>query len=471
LNFETTICAVATPNGKGGIGIVKISGPDTLKICNHIFSKDKNGVKKDGLKSYWNHSVKGKNFIHGYLIDPYENFIIDEVLLALMKSPYSYTREDVIEIQSHSGPLILKKILGILIKLGAVNAEPGEFTKRAFLNGRIDLAQAESIIDLIQANNIEALKMANNTILGEFSGKISNVRNQFIDIITEMQAILEFPEDMVEYYDQKKWLNAIKKIAKEELKPLIVNYHTSKIVNYGFKIGIIGRPNVGKSSLLNALLKKERAIVTNFPGTTRDVIEDHIKLENIDIFLYDTAGIRESNDLIEKIGVQKTREVKERCDLIIFMVDAKDPFNAEDLRIHQELDKTKVLYVINKIDLIDKNFRKELCSKIQFTPSISISALSVSDIEIVEKKIIELISQRFNISSHELIAPNLRQFSLLQNTYDNVDQALDAFYQHQPEDIIIISLEEAVKNLGNVLGIDIEQDIMDNIFDNFCIGK
>jgi tRNA modification GTPase len=471
LDFETTICAVATPNGKGGIGIVKISGPDTLKICNRIFSKDKNGVKKDDLKSYWNNSTKGKNFIHGYIIDPSEKFIIDEVLLALMKSPYSYTKEDVVEIQSHSGPLILKKILEILINLGAINAEPGEFTKRAFLNGRIDLAQAESIIDLIQANNIEALKMANNAILGEFSNKISNIRNKFIDIITEMQAVLEFPEDMVDYYDLKKLMNAIEKITKEELKPLIVNYHASKIVKNGFKIGIIGRPNVGKSSLLNALLKKERAIVTNFPGTTRDIIEDHIKLENIDVFLYDTAGIRESDDVIEKIGVQKSREVKEVCDLIFFMVEAIDPFNAQDLRIHQELDRTKVLYIINKIDLIDKNSRKELYLKTHFKPSIFISALSVSDIELVEKKIIELINQKFDISNHELIAPNLRQFSLLQNTHANIDQALDAFYHHQPEDIIIIGLEEAVKKLGTVLGIDIEQDIMDNIFSKFCIGK
>ena len=471
MNFETTICAVATPNGKGGIGIVKISGPDTLKICNHIFSKNKDGVKKDDLKSYWNNSIKGKNFIHGYIIDPSENFIIDEVLIALMKSPYSYTREDVIEIQSHAGPLILKKILEILINLGAINAEPGEFTKRAFLNGRIDIAQAESIIDLIQADNIEALKIANNTILGEFSNKISGIRNKIINIITEMQAILEFPEDMIDCYDQEKWMNAIEKITKEELESLIVNYHTSKIVNNGFKIGIIGRPNVGKSSLLNALLKKERAIVTKFPGTTRDIIEDHIKLENIDIFFYDTAGIRESDDIIEKIGVQKTREVKAACDLIFFLVDATDPFNAEDLKIHQEIDKTKVLYIINKIDLVDNISRKKLYSKIHFTPSVFISALSISDVEIVEKKITELVKQKFDISSHELIAPNFRQYSLLKNTYDSIDQALDAFCHHQPEDIIIISLEEAVKNLGTVLGIGIEPDVMDNIFSKFCIGK
>ena len=471
MNFETTICAVATPNGKGGIGIIKISGPDALKICNYIFFKDRNGQKKDDLKLYWNNCTKGKNFVHGYIIDPTEKIIIDEVFLALMKSPYSYTKEDVIEIQSHSGPLILRKILEILLNLDAVNAEPGEFTKRAFLNGRIDLAQAESIIDLINANNIEALKMANNAILGEFSNKISDIRNKIIDIITEIQAILEFPEDMTENYNQEKWLNALEKITKEELKFLIENYHASKIVKNGFKIGIIGRPNVGKSSLLNALLKKERAIVTNLPGTTRDIIEDHIKLENFDIFLYDTAGIRESENPIEKIGVQKTREVKKSCDLIFFMVDATNPFNPEDLKIHQELDPKNVLYIINKIDLIEDKLREALYSKIHFTPSIFISAISVSDVEIVEKKIIELINRKFNFSSHELIAPNLRQFSLLKNTCDSLYKAIDAFYHYQPEDLIIINLEEAVKNLGTVLGVDIEPDIMDNVFSKFCIGK
>ena len=468
---ETTICAVATPVGKGGIGIIKISGPDTLNICNKIFYKERKLLKENYLKNVWINQKKGKNLIHGYVIDPSQKYIVDEVLLALMKRPNSYTREDVIEIQSHSGPLILKKILEILMTFGAVLAEPGEFTKRAFLNGRIDLAQAEATVDIIKARNLSALKMANKATTGELSDKISNIRNSLLSIITEIQAILEFPEDVSEFSNQNKWQITIEKLLLNQLKPLIKSYHASKVDRNGLKVGIIGRPNVGKSSLLNALLKKERAIVTNLPGTTRDVIEDRITIDNIEVFLYDTAGIHESKETIEKIGVQKTLKTIDLCDLILFMVDVLDPFNSDDLNIISELKKTTVLYIVNKIDLVNEDFLNEISVKINFTPCIYISILSDLSIKKVEAKIKELIHEKFEYSDMDFIVPNLRQFILLEKSCKNLEMAINEFNNNQPEDIIVIGLEEAANALGNILGINVEPDIVDHIFNKFCIGK
>lgn len=472
MNVEKTICAVATPRGEGGIGIIKISGPNTLHICNQIFYKEKDLITKNYLTNFWKNNKKGKNFIHGYIIDPFQqNFIIDEVLLALMKSPHSYTREDVVEIQSHSGPLILKKILELLVTIGAVIAEPGEFTKRAFLNGRIDLAQAEATIDIIKAKNLNALKMANKAIHGELSHKINRIRSIIIETITEIQAVLEFPEDVYEFSNKKKWQHTIEKLLSDRLKPLIKSYHASYADRNGVKVGIIGRPNVGKSCFLNSLLNKERAIVTNIPGTTRDIIEDRMIIEGIEVFLYDTAGIHESDDIVEKIGVKKTLEIIDQCDLILYMVDVLDPFNSDDLNIISKLKNTLVLYVVNKIDLVNDNFLNELYTKVNFTPCMYISALSHSSVKKAGNKIIELIHEKFKSSDMDFIVPNFRQLILLEKSCKKLEIAINEFNSDQPEDIVVIGLEEAAKALGNILGINVEPDIIDNIFNNFCIGK
>jgi tRNA modification GTPase len=471
LNVEKTICAVATPRGEGGIGIIKISGPDALYICNQIFYKEKDLITKNYLNNFWKNNKKGNNFIHGYIIDPFQNFIIDEVLLALMKSPHSYTREDVVEIQSHSGPLILKKILELLVTIGAVIAEPGEFTKRAFLNGRIDLAQAEATIDIIKAKNLNALKMANKAVQGELSHKINNIRNVVIETITEIQAVLEFPEDVYEFLNKKKWQHTIEKLLSDRLKPLIKSYHASYADRNGFKVGIIGRPNVGKSCFLNSLLNKERAIVTNIPGTTRDIIEDRMILEGVEVFLYDTAGIHESDDIVEKIGVKKTLEIIDQCDLILYMVDVLDPFNSDDLNIISKFKDTLVLYVVNKIDLVNDNFLNELYTKVNFTPCMYISALSHSSVKKAENKIIELIHEKFKNSDMDFIVPNFRQLILLEKSCKNLEMVINEFNSDQPEDIVVIGLEEAAKALGNILGINVKPDIIDNIFNSFCIGK
>jgi tRNA modification GTPase len=471
LNIGTTICAVATPAGEGGIGIIKISGPDALHICNQIFYKEKNSPAENYLKNVWLDNKSGKNFIHGYIIDIAKNYIIDEVLIALMKSPNSYTREDVIEIQSHSGPLILKKILELLISIGAVIAEPGEFTKRAFLNGRIDLSQAEAIVDLIKAKNLNALKMANKAVCGELSRKIMQMREVIIDTIIEIQAVLEFPEDVSEVSDKNKWMQVIKNILSHQLKPLIRSYHSYGVHRNGFKVGIIGRPNVGKSSLLNSLLKKDRAIVTNLSGTTRDVIEDRITIKDMEVYLYDTAGIHESKDIIEKIGVKKTLEIINQCDLILFIVDVLDPFNKDDLDIIKHIKKTPVLYLVNKIDLVSESHLSALYAKINFKPCIYISTLYCINIREIEYKIEEIINKKFANFDTDFIVPNLRQLILLEKSCDNLEIAIKDFNKNHPEDIIVIELEEAVENLGNILGINVEPDIIDHIFNKFCIGK
>jgi tRNA modification GTPase len=471
LNDETTICAVATPVGEGGIGIVKVSGPDTLHICNQIFYKEKNKLKKNYLKNIWIDNKTGKNLIHGYIIDPYKKYIIDEVLLALMKRPNSYTREDVVEIQSHSGPLILKKILELLISIGAVVAEPGEFTKRAFLNGRIDLAQAEAIVDLIKAKNINALKMANKSIGGELSRKISQIREVILDIIIEIQAVLEFPEDIPEVSGKTTWLQTIENVLFNQLKPLIKSYHNSGVHRNGFKVGIIGRPNVGKSSLLNSFLQKDRAIVTNLPGTTRDVIEDRIIIKDMEVCLYDTAGIHESEDIIEKIGVKKTLEITDQCDLILFMVDVLEPFNKDDLNIIKKLKKTPVLYVVNKIDLVAEYYLRELYEKVKFKPCIYISTLYNLNIRKIEDKIEEIIYEKYNNFNTDFIVPNLRQLILIKKSCENLEMAIDELSNNQPEDLIVMELEEVAGNLGNIIGINVKPEIIDHIFNDFCIGK
>lgn len=471
MEIKSTICGVATPKGEGGIGIIRVSGPDTVSICNQIFSRSKDNFDDNFIKRYWSTSGRKKNFVHGYIFDPFEKYVIDEVLLALMEKPRSYTREDVIEIQSHSGPVIIQTIFELLLNLGAAIAEPGEFTKRAFINGRIDLTQAEAVIDIITAKNIKALQIANASITGELSDKTESIRRELLDIVAEIQAVLEFPEEVSEISDKDLWLKKLKDILITQLKPLKENYKEAKSVREGFKIGILGRPNVGKSSLLNALLKKERAIVTSIPGTTRDVIEDRMSLEGVEILLYDTAGIRQSKDTIEQIGVQKSLEVKNNCELIFFMVDALDPFNKKDLEIQKDLSEVPTIYLVNKIDLLEADKIEAICSGNKFKPCIHISALKNIGIDDVKKEIKKIAGKLMDNLSDNSIAPNLRQAILLEEAFDLITKAIVEFRSHFPEDIVVIGIEEAVVALGKIIGINVEPDILDHIFSNFCIGK
>ncbi len=467
----STICGIATPNGEGGIGIVKISGPQTVDICNNIFRKNLENSPLNYLKSYWFDQRKKKNFIHGYIVDPIDGSLVDEVMIALMKGPNSYTKEDVIEIQSHSGSIILTKILEFLIYFGARLAEPGEFTKRAFLNGRIDLTQAEAVIDIIQAKNLQTLKIANSSISGELSKIIKDAREKLIEIISEIQASLEFSDDLPEIYDPARWTNALEIVLTQCLKPLLSRFDAAKFMRKNFKVGIIGRPNVGKSSLLNALLKRDRAIVTNIPGTTRDVIEDRIKIKDLEVLLYDTAGIRNSENPIEKQGVQRSINIKNSCDLILFVTDVTDAFNTADLDIIRELDNEITLFVVNKIDCLGLDALSQLKFNIDFSPCIYVSALTGNGIECIIEKISSTVIKNFDSNIGNFIAPNIRQAELIQKSNSVLEQVIEDFKQNMPEDMIVILLEEVKEFLGKIIGVNIEPDILDHIFSNFCIGK
>ncbi len=471
MELTATICGISTPIGEGGIGIIRISGPDTVAICNQIFRKNKTSQHTDYLKNYWNKRTDSRNFIHGYIFDPFENYIIDEVLVALMRKPLTYTKEDIIEIHSHSGPVILKNLLQLLNTLGARLAEPGEFTKRAFLNGRIDLAQAEAVIDLIQAKNTQALKMANASLSGEFSRHISTARTILLDTVAEIQATLEFPEDVSEDIESESWSHSIDSVLTNQLLPILDNYDATERVRNGFKVGILGRPNVGKSSLLNALLRKERAIVTDIPGTTRDVIEDRVTIDGVDIFLYDTAGIRSSTDSIEQIGVKKSLEVKSNCDLVLFMVDVRQPFCADDLTIQRELKDVPVIYLINKVDLVEDEQIAQLLANLEYTPVLSISAKTGSGVTSVKNKLFQFAQANVDRNNHRCIVPNLRQSELLKEICATLKAVQEAFGHNTPEDIIVIELERAAAMLGKMIGENIESDVLDRIFKNFCIGK
>lgn len=469
--LATTICGIATPIGNGGIGVIRISGPDSVDICNQIFFRTDKMSEVNFLKKYWKNIDKRKNFIHGFLIDPFENYLIDEVLIALMKRPYSYTKEDVIEIQSHSGMIILENIVKLLIRLGAHLAAPGEFTKRAFLNGRIDIAQAEAIIDLVEAKNTKAIKIANASITGELSKRIKNIRDKLFSIVTEIQAVIEFPEDVFDIYDRDKWIIEINTILLNEIKTLLENFEEARVIRDGLKIGIIGRPNVGKSSVLNALLGKDRAIVTEIPGTTRDIIEDRINIEGIEISFYDTAGIRSSSDKIEQIGINRSYEMKDTCEMILFVLDALDPFNSEDFKIYQKFSNSRIVFLINKIDLISRADLQKISSNFKFEPYFYISALKKIGIDDIKNNIKIFINQRSNRFSDSLISPNLRQAKLLKEVLLALEKVVLEFKSNLPEDIIVYGIEEAIIALGKIIGENIEPDIIDNIFANFCIGK
>lgn len=471
IDNKTTICGIATPRGEGGIGVIRLSGPETVDICNRIFFKAKEKLEENFLKVYWSNISKRKNLIHGYIIDPFEYYVIDEVLLALMKNPHSYTKEDVIEIQSHSGPVILEKIFGLLIQLGAQIATPGEFTKRAFLNGRIDLTQAEAVIDLIEAKNLKTLKIATASVTGQLSQNIKGIRNNLLEIVAEIQAVVEFPEEVFEISDRDKWSLNIRTIIDTKIRPLIENFNDSKVFRNGLKIGIIGRPNVGKSSLLNVLVDRDRAIVTEIPGTTRDIVEDRISLQGVEIILYDTAGIRQSENKIEKIGIKKSYGLKDDCDLIFFVIDALEPFCLEDIEIYNSFSEKHIVFLVNKIDLVSKEVLKKIQSQTKLEPYLYISALKNEGIDKVKEEIKNFINRFSDNLSVNTIAPNLRQSKLLMDALYSLEKSIEEFNENLPEDIIAFRIEEAIIALGKIIGENIEPDILDTIFANFCIGK
>lgn len=455
-----TICAIATPIGEGGVAIIRISGENALDIASRIF-KPKNDYDIKNMKTY---TMK-----YGNIIDLEKNEIIDEVILSYMKSPSSYTGENVVEINCHGGVVSTNSVINEIIKAGARLAEPGEFTKRAFLNGRIDLSQAEAVMDIITAKTELSMKSAMMQRNGALSREIDELRKYLLKVLALIEYAVDFTEDDEDVIDDNLISQVKEGIEKTNLKikDLLSNADEGKIIRDGLNIVIVGKPNVGKSSLLNALLKEKRAIVTDVPGTTRDVIEEYLNLDGIPIRITDTAGIRETEDVVERIGVEKSKEKIEEADLIILMLDTSREIDEEDKAIIDKIKDRKYIVLLNKIDL-EMKISEEIISNLN--NKIDISAKTGTGIEDLKNTIKDLF---FNgeINTESLIVSNTRHKQALYRAMENCETAIGRVNANEYLDLVSIYITAAMKALGEITGNELEEDLLNKIFSEFCVGK
>lgn len=457
--IKDTIAAVATAMSHSGIGIVRMSGPDSFQIIDEIFQPKKIGKKLANEKGYSLH--------YGFIKDGED--LIDEVLVLAMRGPHSYTAEDTIEIDCHGGIYVMKKILETVVKYGARIAEPGEFTKRAFLNGRIDLSQAEAVIDVINAKNEMALKSSLSQLKGSVHTKIVSLREEILYEIAFIESALDDPEHIsLEEYPEKL-LPKVQNI-NQELKRLLATCDNGKFLKEGIQTVIVGKPNAGKSSLMNVLVGEERAIVTEIAGTTRDIIEEHISINGISLNIIDTAGIRNTSDLVENIGVSKAKEYAQNADLILYVVDGTKKMDEADEEIWPILENKKVIILLNKSDLDNILTKEELEEKFQH-PVIPISAKEETGINLLEDTLKEMFFQGELSFNDEVYITNLRHKEAIQNAYESMQLVEGSILDGMPEDFFSIDLMNAYKALGIVIGEEIEDDLANEIFSKFCMGK
>ena len=454
----STIAAISTAPAIGGIGIVRLSGKDSFKILEKIFVPKNNKKIED---------IKGNTIKYGHIVC--DGKTIDEVLVSFFKAPKSYTTEDMCEINSHGGVLIVKKILEVCLKNGAILAEPGEFTKRAFLNGRIDLAQAESVIDIINAKSKREVEASVKQLEGFLSRDISLIRKKIIDLMVDIEASIDYPEYDTPEVTFSKSIDVLENVKKDLIK-LSNSFESGKIIKEGISMAIIGRPNAGKSSLLNEFLKEDRAIVTDIEGTTRDTIEEQMIIEGIPFKIIDTAGIRNSQDKIEQIGIEKSKKAAKTSDIILAVFDVSKPLNSEDLSILDFIEDKKVIIVLNKIDLqINKDTESKL--KNLNKDFVMISAKENNGIEKIYQKLIDM----FNLKEIEIdngnIITNIRHKELIDLAEKNTEDAINALKNNLPVDIVAINIKEILENLGKITGEAVSEDIIKEIFSKFCLGK
>lgn len=470
--MEDTIAAIATPYGEGGIGIIRISGEKSLEISRGIFLPGKNrNLDCDFSDEYYNEDFifVDRKLNYGHVIDN-EYKIVDEVLCAYMKGPNTYTGEDVIEINCHGGMIPLKKILELILKKGARLAEPGEFTKRAFLNGRLDLTQAEAVMDIISSKAEKTYNVAIDQMEGNLSREISNIRNLIIDILVDLTVNIDYPDEDIEEVTYSKLISNLK-IVKSKISNLLDTADTGKIIKEGLKVAIIGKPNVGKSSLMNGLLKESRAIVTDIPGTTRDTIEETLSIGGIPIILIDTAGIRETSDPIESIGIEKSKLSFDQADLVILVLDGSRYLSKEDKDIISYLKKKNTLVLINKSDLEQKIDINDVKGLLPNKDIINVSMKDFEGIYSVEKHIVNSVYLG-NISQNEsLLITNVRHKNLLEKSASFISDAIGISKMNEPLEIIEIDVNQAYKTLGEIIGAEYSDDILEEVFSRFCLGK
>lgn len=454
-----TIAAIATGMTNSGIGIVRISGNEAFHIIDKIY-QSKNGKKK--ISEMESHTVH-----YGYIVDG--NQIIDEVMVLILKAPNTYTREDTIEIDCHGGVLVVQKILETVIKYGARPAEPGEFTKRAFLNGRIDLSQAESVMDVIQAKNDFALKTSMEQLKGSVLKVVKELREKIIYEIAYIESALDDPEhyDLTGYGEK---LDTIINPIMNEIQKLLVTADNGKILKEGINTAIVGKPNAGKSSLLNSLVGKERAIVTDIAGTTRDILEEQINLNGISLNVIDTAGIRKTDDVVEKIGVDRAKESIKDADLVIYVVDSSRELSNEDDDIIELIKEKNTIILLNKMDLAPVVTKDEML-KLSDKKVISISAKENKGIDELEETIKDMFFHGKIEMNDEVYITNVRHKTALKNAYDSLELVKKSIENQMPEDFYSIDLMNAYEELGTIIGESVEDDLVNEIFSKFCMGK
>ena len=454
-----TICAISTPLGVSGIGIIRLSGPLTYKLLNKIFVNK----KKKKVSSFPGHSVH-----YGHIVS--DGTVIDEVLLTIMRAPKSYTRENMAEIGCHGGLLSLKKVLHLCLKHGCRLATPGEFTRRAFLNGRIDLTQAEAVIDIINSKTERGLETSLLQLKGYLSQEIKNLRKRIVSLLAKIEVSLDFAEEDLKFITHHQIKRDLEKIEKR-VEELLQRAQAGRIINQGISTVILGRPNVGKSSLLNAFLGENRAIVTKIPGTTRDTIEETINLKGIPLRIIDTAGIRRTRKSIEIEGVRRSKEWMKKADLVLLVLDGNRTISRDNLELIKEVGETKSVFILNKIDLPLKLNLNELKKHTNGREIAKISATKRIGLENLGRIIYNLIWEGKVYSSDQALMINSRHQELLRDMKKNIKDALGSVYRKESLEFIVLNLREASENLNKIVGKNITDEILNEIFSNFCVGK
>ena len=459
MKITDTIAAISTSTGNSGIGIIRVSGDEAIEIVDKIFKSNKEGKRLINVKS---HTVNYGNIVDG-------EKVLDQVLVLVMKNPHSYTGEDTVEIDCHGGMLILKKVLDLVIKNGAKSAAPGEFTKRAFLNGRLDLSQAEAVMDLINSQNDFALNSSIEQLKGGVSEKIKEIRSDVIYHIAFIESALDDPEHIsLDGYDNEISEMINKNTSK--IKKMIDTFDNGRIMKEGIKTVILGKPNAGKSSLLNRMLGEERAIVTDIEGTTRDTLEENINLNGLSLKIIDTAGIRNTDDKVEQIGVNKAKEIAEGADLIIYVVDGSKDIDENDKEILEIIKNKKVIVLLNKTD-IDRVVDIEQLNEIPKEDIIEFSAKVGLGMDELEEKIKDMFYSGEITFNDQVYITNARHKEALENSYNSLLKVKESVDAGMPEDFYSIDLMDAYEQLGLIIGESVEDDLVNEIFSKFCMGK
>lgn len=459
VHLDDTIVAIATPPGAGGIGIVRLSGPTAIQISAYMF-RPNNGLVLGQAKSHTVHL--------GHVCDQ-NGQVIDQVLVTIFRAPKSYTAEDVVEISAHGGSHVLRKIVNLALSYGARHAEAGEFTRRAFLNGRIDLAQAEAVSDLICAKTDRSLELAVRQLTGKLSEEIKSIKDEIMRLYAHMEAYLDFPDEHLEIDSEGEFQTKFSRIV-ERLRNLIRTFSKGQILREGARAVIVGRPNVGKSSLLNALLERDRALVSEIPGTTRDVLEEWIELEGIGIRLADTAGLWASEDPLDRAAMERTKRCFEESDLFLLILDATEGYTAGDELILKELNGKELIPVVNKIDLPQQKSVEELKTRIGSRPICFLSAKTRKGIEILEQEMVRSILQN-ELGEESVLITRLRHKHALERSLAALRKSFEAFTKKESLEFVVLDLKESLDQLRELVGEIYSEDLLDVIFREFCIGK